>query len=171
MRQLQDFVHVDALPERVWSWLTRLTEHYVEWHPDHVSAEWVQGEPTQVGSILHAVEYLGGHREELRFEMTHIDPPHRMEYRVQGSHSILLPGGAFTISPDSGGSTFTAAIRCRFGAATARVFRRRVAMLRAHMRQEGENLKPAYSTTSFPSVTGCSAVIIGCTDRRRPRAR
>lgn len=141
MPQLQDSVHVDAPPERVWAWLVGLTEHYTEWHPDHVSAERERGEPAQVGSVLHAVEHLGGHREDLRFEMIDIDPPRSMGYRILGPHSMLLPGGAFRISADNAGSTFTAMIRYRFGRVTERVFRQRVSELRAHMRQEGENLK------------------------------
>lgn len=141
MRQLRDSVHVDASPEQVWSWLAGLTGHYTEWHPDHVSAEWVRGVPNQVGSVLEVVERIGGRREKLRFEMTHVVAPRLMEYRIVGPHALLLPGGAFSIAPDRDGSRFTATIRYRFGGVVARLFARRAAALRAHMHEEGVNLK------------------------------
>jgi hypothetical protein len=141
MRRLQDSVHVDASPEQVWSWLAGLTGHYAEWHPDHVSAGWVRGEPNQVGSVLEAVEHVGGRREKLRFEMTDIVAPNLMEYRVVGLHGLLLPGGAFLIASDGDGSMFTASIQYRFGWVVEQLFGRRAEALRAHMREEGVNLK------------------------------
>ena len=50
--------------------------------------------PTRFGSVLRVEEYLGGHREELRFELTELDPPRRMGYRILGPQGVLLPGGA-----------------------------------------------------------------------------
>lgn len=141
MRVLRDSVHVDAPPEHVWSWLTRLPEHYTEWHPDHVSAEWDRGDFSRAGSIMTAIEFLGGRREELRFELTYVDPGSCIEYRFKGLHALLLSGGAFTIAEDDGGARFTACIRYRFGMLTERLFRRRISALRTHMREEGENLK------------------------------
>jgi hypothetical protein len=145
---LEDSVSIDASPESVWSWLAALVDHYAEWHPDHVSAEWIAGEPNQVGSRLKAIEVLGGHREELVFEMTDIDPPRRMDYRIRGPHSIILPGGSFSISARGDGSTFRASIRYRGGRAVAAVFRRRLGALRSHMHEEGVNLKRLVESAS-----------------------
>ncbi|MDH5373350.1 MAG: SRPBCC family protein [Acidimicrobiia bacterium] len=141
MRELTDSIRIDSPPEPVWEWLSGLSEHYTEWHPDHVSAEWEHGEPNQVGSILRAVEDLGGTREVLRFEMTSVEPPHRLEYRIRGPISMLLPGGAFAVVSDDRGSRFTATISYRFGRLTERLFKRRTAALQRHMKEEGENLK------------------------------
>jgi len=141
LRELTDSIRIDSPPEPVWEWLSGLSEHYTEWHPDHVSAEWEHGEPNQVGSILRAVEDLGGTREVLRFEMTSVEPPHRLEYRIRGPISMLLPGGAFAVVSDDRGSRFTATISYRFGRLTERLFKRRTAALQRHMKEEGENLK------------------------------
>ena len=141
MRQIRDAVHIDASPEEVWSWLAGLADHYTDWHPDHVSAEWVEGEPNGVGSILEAVEYIGGHRATLRFVMTDVDAPHVMKDRIRGLHSMLLPGGGFSIAADGDGSMFTASIRCRFGWMVERILARRDEALRTNMREEGVNLK------------------------------
>lgn len=138
---VEDNIEVKAPPEAVWEWLSALADHYTEWHPDHISARWIRGEPNRVGSQLEAIEGLAGHREKLVFEMTAVDPPRRMEYRILGPHSILLPGGRFVISECGGGSVFQAAIAVRLGRLSAMVFRRRMEALRTHMREEGLSLK------------------------------
>lgn len=147
MRQLVDSIVIDAPPDPVWQWLEDLPSHYTEWHPDHVSAEWERGGPDQIGSIMRAVEFLGGTREALRMELTSIDAPHGFEYRMRGPISMLLPGGAFTVTPHNGGSRFTASISYRLGAFTERFFSRRVAALTRHMREESENLKRIIEST------------------------
>lgn len=136
VRKLTDSIRIDSPPEPIWEWLSALSEHYTEWHPDHVSAEWENGEPNQVGSILKAVEDLGGTREVLRFEMTSVDPPHRFEYRIRGPISLLLPGGAFAVVPHNGGSRFTATVSYRFGRLTEGLFKRRTAALKEHMKED-----------------------------------
>jgi hypothetical protein len=148
MRQLTDSIVIHSPPEPIWDWLSDLADHYTEWHPDHVSAEWERGEPNRVGSILRAVEHLGGIREELRFELTSLEPPHRFEYRMRGPISLLLPGGAFNVQPHNGDSQFEASISYRFGRLTERVFRHRVAALKRHMAEEGENLKRIIETAA-----------------------
>lgn len=141
MRELRHSIDIDAPPARVWEWIAGLAGHYTDWHPAHVSAEWERGAPNQVGSVLKAIEDLGGDREELRFEVTAVEPHHRLEYRLLGPIGILLPRGAFTVDPANGGARFVATISYRFGWLTEHVFRRRTAMLRAHMSEEGENLR------------------------------
>ncbi len=138
---LEDSILVEAPPESVWNWLTGLAGHYTEWHPDHHSAEWILGEPTQVGSVLRAVEDVGGHREMLDMEVTRIERPRRIEYRIRGLHGLVLPGGAFVLEPVDGYTLFTASVRYRFGRITGRLFRKRMVGLQQHMRQEGENLR------------------------------
>lgn len=146
MRTLTDSIDVDAPPERVWAWLQGLTDHYLDWHPDHVSAKWILGKPNEVGSVMEVVEDIGGHRERLRLELTQTYPPRLVEYRIRGMHSLLLPKGAFEISPRDGGSAFTASIWYRGGKFTEWLFRRRVSTLREHMREEGQNLRRRFTT-------------------------
>jgi hypothetical protein len=141
----------------VWSWLASLADHYCEWHPDHSSARWIRGAPNEVGSRLLVVEDLAGHRERLVLEVVQIDPPRRMEYRIVGPHSILLPGGVFEIMPVDGRSLFRATLRYRFGPLTRVAFGRRVDALRTHLREEGENLRrlvEATPATPTPPVLG-----------------
>lgn len=141
MRELRDSVDIDAPPEQVWEWIEGLADHYRDWHPAHISAEWVRGDPNRVGSVLRVVEDLGGTREELRFQVAAIERPRRLDYRLLGPVSLLLPRGSFSVNDTAGGSTFVAAIAYRFGALTELLFRRRMAVLQAHMAEEGANLK------------------------------
>lgn len=142
MRYLQDTVHVEASPLEVWGWIAHLADHYCEWHPDHVLAEWIAGPPNRVGSVMRAVERLGPHREDLLFELAEFDPPHRFAYRIGRSIGLILPCGSFEVTPDdAGGCWFTAQIGYRFGSLTERIFGRRIAELRAHLSEEGANLK------------------------------
>jgi len=82
VRQIRDAVHIDASPEELWSCLAKLADPYTDWHPDQVSAKWVEGEPNGVGSILEAVECIGSHRETLRFVMADIDAAHLSSGRI-----------------------------------------------------------------------------------------
>lgn len=141
MRYLVDNVHIEASGQQVWEWLMHLAEHYLEWHPDHVSAEWVRGKPNRVGSILEVIESLDGHRERLRFELTRTDPPALYEYRIRGAIAALLPKGSFAIESDNTGCAFTAKIAYRLGALTEWLFRSRMRALQVHQEEEGLNLK------------------------------
>ncbi len=148
MRQLHDEIQIDAPPEPIWAWLSDLPAHYTRWHPDHVSAEWVRGEPNQVGSVLEAVEILAGHREKVRFEITSVDPPHRLTFRTLGPISTVLPRGLLVIDAVDGGSRFTATISYRFGRVTETVFAGRLGAMRRHIREEGINLKRNVESSS-----------------------
>ena len=146
MRCLRDCVVISAPAPRVWEWLEGLTDHYTDWHPAHVSAEWVRGEANRAGSVLRVVEDLGGRREMLRFEMTRVDPPRRLEYRMRGHAALVVPRGSFAIDPAPDGARFTAEVAYRFGRAAEVLFRGRVGALRTHIREEGENLKRILET-------------------------
>lgn len=141
VRTLTDSVDIDSSPDRVWTWLQNLADHYLDWHPDHVSAEWVVGEPNEVGSVLEVVEDLGGHRERLRLEVRAVCPPRLVQYRIRGVHSLLLARGTFEVHSREGGSTFTASIWFRGGGFVERLFRRQIIALREHMSEEGQSLQ------------------------------
>jgi len=142
MHCIEDSVHLDASQARVWKWLVHLVDGYADWHPSHVSAEWIVGPPNRVGSVMRAVERLGDREEDLIFELTEIDPPSHFGYRIGRSIGLLLPRGSFDVqSDDAGGCWFTARIWYRFGRLTEKVLGERLSILRSHLEEEGENLK------------------------------
>lgn len=149
---LCDSVDIDAPPERVWDWLCRMADQYTDWHPDHVGAEWILGTPNEPGSRMRAVEILGGHRESLTLQMTGIDPPRRMEYRILGLHGLVLPGGRFLIEAGSQGTTFTAEIDVRLATLVSLLLPKRMETIRTHMRQEGESLKRLLEADPSPTA-------------------
>ncbi len=157
MRSLHEAVEVSAEPGRVWEWLMGLADNYQDWHPDHVSAAWVGGPANRVGSVLEVVERLGGRTERLRFELTDVAPPRRFAYRMRGPISVLLPRGAFAVEPADGGSRFHATIDCRFPRLAQVLFPRRIEVLRAHMREEGENLKRILESGHPPAASSAGA--------------
>lgn len=149
--RLRDAISIDASPDVVWMWLSSLASHYGEWHPDHVSAAWIRGDPNEVGSRLEVVERLGGHRERLVFEVTAIDSPRRFEYRIVGVHSAFIPGGRFVVEPRNHHSEFVAEVDLRLPRLSGIVFRRRVKALRMHMREEGRSLKRVLEAAPSPT--------------------
>ena len=151
MRELSDSIEIDAPPAQVWLWIMTLADHYTEWHPDHVSAEWKRGQPNEPGSILEVVERLGRHQERLHFEVSSVEPLKCFRFRLRGLIATLLPNGSFTIEPSRDGTTFTARLAYRFGPLTERAFRSWTAVLRRHMSEEGVNLKAIIESKSPPA--------------------
>ncbi|GAB2737821.1 SRPBCC family protein [Nocardioides pakistanensis] len=72
MIELRDTVEVDVPPDRVWDWLQHLPEHYLEWHPDHLSARWVGGCTMVPGALLEFREVLHGKPHRLRLHLTEV---------------------------------------------------------------------------------------------------
>jgi uncharacterized protein YndB with AHSA1/START domain len=138
MARLTDTILVDAPASRVWDWLLRLADHYRAWHPDHLGAEWVEGAPNRVGSILRATERLHGRPHALRVRVTDVRPGVRLAYRFLWPASLLARGGEFRLAPEGAGTRFSAAVDFRWFAAA---LRRRRAELERHLREEGVSLK------------------------------
>jgi uncharacterized protein YndB with AHSA1/START domain len=138
MATLADTIAVDAPPQRVWECLLHLAERYRDWHPDHLRAEWLEGVPNQVGSVLSTVETLHGRPHTLRMRVTAAQPLRRLAYRFLAPMSLLATSGEFLVEPDGERARFTAVLRFRW---FAPLFRRRLAGLRQHVHEEGENLK------------------------------
>lgn len=88
--------------------------------------------------------------------MTEIDPPRRLAYRIVGPHSILVPGGAFEITPQGERTAFRATIQYRFGRLSRFLLARRINALQTHMHEEGENLERLLETNPDPAPTTSS---------------
>ncbi|NPE29525.1 SRPBCC family protein [Methanococcoides sp. SA1] len=142
MLTLKDSVTIDRPPEVIVEWLDHFSENYTSWHKDHVIAKWIRGKNFEKGAILYAEEYLDGKLEKLSFEITKITKGKLIEYKTLFPHSIICPGGSFSIEPhNSNGSVFTATLSFRFGWLLSKNAKKRVEAIRTHMREEGENLK------------------------------
>jgi hypothetical protein len=137
---LKDSVEIEAPPEKVFKWLTHFAENYTTWHPDHTACSWVAGEPMTKGSILCCEEYLHGELHTMKLCLTKIKPT-KIEYKVLFPMSLICSKGSFLIESKGDHSIFTATLSFRFRALLPILFKERVASLKTHMKEEGENLK------------------------------
>lgn len=145
MIELCDSTYIEARPATVWAWFERLPEHYLRWHPDHVSCNWVHGDAIVDGAEMEVVEVLHGIPHQLRMKLVDVAPGHRVSYRIYPGI-----GGTLEVEPSGAGSRFTATIRLGsripvLGALLdgfLRVwFRERINSIALHQQEEGVNLK------------------------------
>lgn len=83
--------HINAPPDRVWQFLTRLHEadNYLRWHPkDHKDFKLLRGDGRTIGSTFEAVEILGDKTFHLRYRLNRTEPLKHLEY---GASGLLRP--------------------------------------------------------------------------------
>jgi len=146
---LTDLIEIKTTPEKIFSFLTNLVddESYRAWHPDdHISLRWIEGQPWEEESVVHAEEYIHGKLHKLKFVVTKVVPNEEIEY-VPVSRFLrrYFPKNTFSIEPKEGTCVFTATGTYRIGW-LARTFakkrlERSLSSVRKHMKEEAENLK------------------------------
>jgi hypothetical protein len=141
MLTLKDSVRIEKPPEVIFNWFDNFVKNYKSWHPGHVKAVWLKGDGFRKDSILYSEEYLGGKLEKLRFKIIDYRKGKEIKYKVLFPESIVCSGGAFVVKSVKGGSVFTATLSFRWGFLLSRLFPRKLEAIKAHMREEGENLK------------------------------
>ncbi|NPE27302.1 SRPBCC family protein [Methanococcoides sp. SA1] len=142
MLTLKDSVTINRPPEVIFEWFDHFSENYTSWHQDHVIAKWIRGSNFEKGAVLYVEEYLNGKLEKLSFEVTSLTKGELIEYKTLFPHSIICPCGSFSINPhNDNGSVFTATLSFRFGWLFSKIAKKRIDAIKAHMREEGENLK------------------------------
>lgn len=143
--RLVDRIFIRTKAERVFEWLGAMPDGYRMWHPAHVSCRVVRGSMLQQGSVVECKEYLHGKLHTLRLETRSFREDERLDYAIQG-----LGWGAFSVARVAEGVEFTAEIALGTNiplvgwivdAVLRMLFRGRIAAMRVHMREEGENLK------------------------------
>ncbi len=149
---LDDTVELRAQPSEVYDWFRNLPMHYRDWHPDHVSCRYIKGNPLEVGSVLCIEEYLHGRLHRLRLRLTSIEPNVCIGYRI----APALHGG-FRLTPTGSGTRVEAKLYLGWNTpgigqivdfAIARLFKTRIAELRKHMREEGQNLNRLFDSAA-----------------------
>jgi hypothetical protein len=156
MISLVDRIEIKTNPAAVIAWFDALPEHYLAWHPDHVSCHFLRGSMWQVGSVLEAQEYLHGKHHTLRFIVTDVVPEKRLIYKIRPA----LGWGAFVLEQQGGIVLFTAELHIGsdlplLGPVVDLVlnlfFQSRIEATRAHMREEGVNLKAILESEPVPA--------------------
>ena len=140
MITLKDSIEVNAGPEQVYEWLTSLDEHYSEWHPDHVRCIYESGEVAE-GEVFCFEEYIHGDLHRIKGRITRLDENRAIEYNCLFPTSIICPKGSFAIEKSGDRSVFIATLSFRFAWLFSTFAKNRVEAVKAHMREESENLK------------------------------
>lgn len=157
MISLIDQIVIETSPAALVAWFNALPEHYLAWHPDHVSCRFLKGSMWQVGSVLEAQEYLHGKLHTLRFIVTEVEPEKKFVYKIPPG----LGWGAFILQQQGGSVTFTAELHIGsklplLGRIVDFVlnsfFKSRIEATRIHMREEGINLKAIMESEPVPAV-------------------
>lgn len=141
MRVLSDSIEIKTTPKMLFQWFLDIEGNYESWHPDHVSWDWVDGEPFQVGSKAISKEYLHGKIHTLKAVVTNVKENELIEYKFLFPESIIVPGGSFKFTYKDSICIFTATLSVRFGGLISKIFKNRMRSTLKHMKEEGKNLK------------------------------
>ena len=144
MATLEDSIEIKANPEETFDGLVRVfssTENFKAWHKDHMQCQWLKGKPFEVGSILYVEEYLHNKLHKLKFVGTKLEPNRKIEYKLLFPASVICTGGTFIIEPKGETCVFSATLSFRMGWLFSMIDKSKVAAIKKHMKEEGENLK------------------------------
>lgn len=145
MIELRHTVDINVSPETVWRWLETLPDHINMWHPDHISARWIEGGGFEPGAVMEVRERLHGKAHRLRISLTEAVAGRIVRYR-------FFPGcrGSFELEEIATGTKFTAAVEIGIRIPIVAplldkllglAIPGRLNAIRRHQAEEGENLK------------------------------
>ena len=142
---IQDTVSIKATSPDVFHWFEHLDEHYLSWHPSHVSCCYLKKQALELGAVLYAEEYLHGKLHKLKFHITNVIPNQEFQYRI-------MPGihGGFRFLENEEGVDVHAEVRIGWNLSFIGrfidfvlnlLFSNIINDLRQHMSEEGVNLR------------------------------
>jgi uncharacterized protein YndB with AHSA1/START domain len=144
----EETTRVHASPEAIYSFFETMDANYERWHPDHIEFRWVEGETLTEGTKASFEEYVAGKTQRKTVRFTTVVPDRYIEFTPTSLLvGLLMPAVSFTITPRDDGCDFTQRIEIRTGPIGARLNRSEFDAVRAHMREEGENLKTLLEPT------------------------
>lgn len=145
---LRDTTEISSTPEKIFQFFAAMDLHYLQWHPDHRHFRWVSGRGLAVGNVFYFEEVIAGKRLKKQVVFTRIEPHVSIEFApTSWLMRLFLPRMLFRI--EAAGletCTLVAEIHLRVGPLAARINKRELDAVRAHMRIEGRNLKRILET-------------------------
>jgi hypothetical protein len=139
---LRDSTWIRADPLQVFNFFERMDRHYLRWHPDHLSFEWLSGRGVREGVVFGFEERIAGKRLRKKVVFTRVVPDRYMEFAPTSRPlRILLPRLLFRVEPEGEGVRLDAEIHIRTGPIGAWLNRKEFDAVREHMAEEGRNLK------------------------------
>lgn len=139
---LEETTKISASPADVYHFFESMGANYERWHPDHITFHWLEGGGLALGSTAYFEERVDGKLQRKTVEFTDVKPNRYIAFKPTSRLvAILIPSISFTIDPIPTGSELSQRIKVRTGPIGAWLNRREFDAVRAHMREEGENLK------------------------------
>ncbi len=141
---IKDTVSIKATPSDIFHWFEHLDEHYISWHPAHVSCRYLKKQTLEAGAVLYAEEYLHGKLHKFKLYIKDIIPGQGFQYRI-------TPGvqGSFQFLENEGGADVYAEVRIGWSLPFIGkfidiilnlLFSNIINNLKRHMNEEGVNL-------------------------------
>lgn len=131
---LEETSILNVRPERVVAFLEALDDHYLDWHPDHVSFSWLDGAKHE---HFYFEERIGGWMIRMPVQITR--SADGREAVCQPTTRIarwVFPWMIFSAQPEGNGCRYTHRIKLRLGPIRWLLQRRFIPALRQHMREE-----------------------------------
>jgi hypothetical protein len=139
---LSESVRIRASPERIFDFFLHMDGNYLAWHPDHVLFRWNGNAELREGKEFYFEERIAGELLKKRVRFTRIEPGRLIEFApVSRLFRLFLPRILFRITRAGHICLVEQEIHIRIGPIGRALNRRRLAAVRRHMREEGENLK------------------------------
>lgn len=139
---MEERTRVEASPEDVFRFFEHVDRYYEEWHPDHITFRWVEGDGLEQGNHAYFEEEIGGDLKKQTVRYNRVKSGRYIELQpTRWLIRLLLPHISFTIEPTGVGCRVIQRIKIRTGPIGARLNRREFDAVRKHMKEEGENLK------------------------------
>ena len=138
---LKESIKIDAPAEKLYKWFKDLPDNYTSWHSNHITARWIRGNNFKPGSVLYMEEYMGNHIEKLKFKTAQAIPHKLIRFKAMFPENLILSEGSFQFQEQNASTIFTATLSFRFEALLALLFKKKVKLIRQHMKEEGINLK------------------------------
>lgn len=127
-----------APPERLVDFFETLDEHYLDWHPDHVSFAWL--DPAH--ERFHFVERIGSWTLDMRMSIERSADGRLATCRPRSAlFALVFPWMTFEARAEpGGGARYTHRINLRLGPLRWLLERTLLQPLRRHMALESQNL-------------------------------
>ena len=129
---------MDVPPDRVVTFLEEIDAHYLDWHPDHIAFDWLDGSQRE---FFHFEERIGRWRVRLLMQVIRAaDGGMAICRPTSRLVRLLVPGMSFAVRRAGRGCRYTHQIKLRLGPLRPLLERTFLAPLRQHMREESAYL-------------------------------
>jgi hypothetical protein len=135
---VEDSQAIAADPDIVILFLEEMDRHYLDWHPDHISFDWLDGARRE---HFYFDERIGRWRVRMAMRIARsVDRTRATVVPVPRFVRLFMPWMSFAVAREGGGCRYRHRIKLRLGPLRPLLERTFLKPLRRHMREEAENL-------------------------------